>query len=155
MKMKAITVAAYWLGLLAAAGIFDHPAATHFDSGQEGRELRTQLVRLNSRGVRGPVFFNHKNHEAVINPDPSALFKTKAGASCSGCHHTTSTATGTPQLWKCTSCHRGGGDEKNPRTRDQSEAWSKTAFHRLCIGCHQSSNKGPIKCGDCHRSTDQ
>jgi hypothetical protein len=113
---------------------------------------KSGVVRLDPDGTRGPVTFNHKNHESRINPDPNALFKTKQGASCSGCHHTVDKATGIVQLWKCAACHKGGGDSANPKGRDFDELWSKTAFHRLCIECHQASAKGPLKCDECHAS---
>jgi hypothetical protein len=113
-----------------------------------------RIIELDRYGSRGLVHFNHDNHAARQNPDPNAVFKTKKGASCSGCHHTQDQATGAPQLWKCSGCHRGSGDPKNPKGRDGDEQWSETAYHNLCIGCHLASTKGPTKCGDCHHLRD-
>src|SRR5260370_5684177 len=111
-------------------------------------------LELDKFGARGSVSFNHDNHATRQNPDPNAKFKTGKGASCSGCHHTLDAVSGAPQLWKCSACHRGGGDPKNPKGRDGDEQWSETAYHNLCIGCHVASTKGPTKCGDCHQLRD-
>jgi len=96
------------------------------------------------------VLFNHKSHEARINPDANAPYKAKAGAACIGCHHTANSR-GIPQLWKCSSCHRGEGAPTNPKNRDFDEVWSERAFHDSCIGCHRASLKGPTTCGECHK----
>jgi hypothetical protein len=132
------------LGLVAAV-------AVHTGAGAQLAD-KSSVVRLDNDGIRGPVTFNHRNHESRTNPNPNALFKTKQGASCSGCHHTVDKATGIVQLWKCSACHKSGGEVSNPKGRDFDELWSKTAFHRLCIECHQASAKGPLKCDECHAS---
>jgi len=124
-------------------------AARPFRQGPEAD--KSGVIRLDPDGTRGPVAFNHKNHESRVNPDPHAVFKTKQGASCSGCHHTTDKGTGVVQLWRCSACHRGGGDARNPKSASFDELWSKTAFHMLCIECHRASAKhGPLKCDECH-----
>jgi len=134
-------------------------------SGQDAQSVKPAqaarpgaLKRLDTYGTRGLVLFNHDNHTTRLNPDPNAPFKlppstsrSKAVASCSECHHTVDPVTGAPQLWRCSSCHRTSGDPKNPKGRDGDEQWSETAYHNLCIGCHLASNKGPMKCGDCHQ----
>src|SRR5262245_43137451 len=65
------------------------------------------IIKLDTKGRRGFVYFSHKGHEALVNPDPDFVYKAKAkpNAACAGCHHTES-ARGIPQLWRCISCHK-------------------------------------------------
>ena len=146
LKIGALAVYAALFTALAAAPVISSAVARQPQQQSTGR-----VIELNTFGPRGWVAFNHDNHVSRPNPDPNAPFKTTKGASCSGCHHTLDQVTGSPQLWKCTACHRGSGDPKNPKGRDGDEQWSETAFHNLCITCHISSAKGPTKCGDCHQ----
>ena len=145
MRLKHIILVLYGLGLAAPAAL---PAQTATPAVQTGDH---PIVKLDQRGTLGEVQFDHKKHEAAINPEPKPEFKTKQGASCSGCHHTSSKTAGIPQLVKCTLCHRSSGDTANPKSAGSDEIWSKPAFHNLCVSCHQASKKGPIKCGDCHK----
>lgn len=116
-----------------------------------GEPVKAEVIRLNLRGTRGVVPFDHKTHETRINQDPDARYKARPGAACAGCHHTAN-PNGTPQLWKCTACHRGEGHSGNPKNGDFDEAWSKRAFHDACIACHRASARGPTTCGGCHKS---
>jgi hypothetical protein len=147
-KMAAGAAYAILLGILAT------PLAISSTSGGAQTRGSATVIELDKFGPRGWVQFNHDNHAARQNPDPNAVFKTRKGASCSGCHHTQDLATGAPQLWRCSGCHRNSGDPKNPKGRDGDEQWSETAYHNLCIGCHIASTKGPTKCGDCHHLRD-
>jgi hypothetical protein len=142
MRLKLTLTTLYVVVVLGATASAVRPPST---------QLTNPIVRLDVRGTRGLVLFDHKKHEGLTNPNPNAVIKAAPGASCAGCHHTISASTGTPQLWKCASCHRGPGDPKNPTGKDSSNIWAKTAFHRLCIDCHDATKKGPVKCGDCHR----
>jgi hypothetical protein len=114
------------------------------------------VIKLDTKGGRGVVYFSHRGHEGLVNPDPNYVYKTKPNAACSGCHHTQS-ARGIPQLWKCISCHKGEGNEKNPKNRDFDEVHAERAFHDMCIGCHRANReqkitmKGPTTCGGCHK----
>jgi hypothetical protein len=144
--LKLAALIAYAFGLLVTAALGARPATTPV----QGDQAQSKVVRLDVNGTRGVVLFNHKNHEARLNPDPNAVYKAKAGAACVGCHHSVDSR-GIPQLWKCGACHRGEGDPRNPRNRDFDEAWSERAFHDTCIGCHRSSTKGPTTCGECHK----
>ncbi|PYP82674.1 MAG: hypothetical protein DMF61_25765 [Blastocatellia bacterium AA13] len=146
VKIKLVILILYGLVLAAPGVLFARPSP-----GIEQTADRL-VVRLDERGTRGPVKFDHTKHETTVNPDPNAKFKTKVGASCSGCHHTENKSTGAPQLWKCVLCHRSSGNPANPKNDEWNELWSKTAFHKLCVDCHQVSKKGPVKCGDCHKS---
>jgi hypothetical protein len=51
---------------------------------------------------------------------------------CDTCHHAGS------EMKSCGSCHKG--------------AAFKTAFHKLCLGCHKEKKKGPTACAKCHAS---
>lgn len=151
MRAKVIVAAAYLALVLLPATLLARGGAAQDQSAQTGQ----RLIKLDEYGTRGVVTFDHDKHRNRINPDPNAVFKAKASAACDGCHHTYDKFTGVIQLWKCTSCHRGIGDPKNPVGADYDSEWSKTAYHNLCIGCHLASKKGPVKCGDCHKDTMQ
>jgi hypothetical protein len=146
LSLKLVVFVAYSFGLLLAVASGAGPAFAPY----QGDQVQSKVVTLDVGGTRGDVSFNHKTHEARLNPDPNAAYKAKAGAACSGCHHTMNSR-GIPQLWKCSACHRGEGDPRNPRNRDFDEAWSERAFHDSCIGCHRASTKGPTTCGECHK----
>jgi hypothetical protein len=146
MKLKLVVIALYCAATVAPVRML----AGSLQARTAGQN-RGGIIALDLRGMRGIVSFNHSNHAGRVNPDPNAPFKVlKAGAACSGCHHTVDQRTGSPQLWKCAACHRNSGDPQNPKGQNLDEEWSETAFHNLCIGCHLASNKGPAKYGDCH-----
>ncbi|HEV8485735.1 MAG TPA: cytochrome c3 family protein [Blastocatellia bacterium] len=146
MRLKLAVLVAYGFGLLMPAALGAGPSPVP----DQSEELQARVFRLDIRGDRGVVLFNHKTHEARINSDPNASYKAKVGAACVGCHHTMNSR-GIPQLWKCSACHRSEGDPRNPRNRDFDEVWSERAFHDSCIGCHRASTKGPTTCGECHK----
>ncbi|HEU4390636.1 MAG TPA: cytochrome c3 family protein, partial [Blastocatellia bacterium] len=142
--------------LVPVASALHHPSPEGSSSPQS-TPPQSKVIQLDQNGDRGIVPFDHTRHEPLLNPDPASPHKAKAGAACSGCHHTISVR-GTPQLWKCTSCHRGEGDQRNPRNRDQDELYSERAFHQNCIPCHRANNsatglnKAPTTCGGCHKA---
>ena len=146
LRLKLAVLFAYGFGLLIPAVLGAGPS----HSVDQSEEVPAKFFRLDVRGSKGVVLFNHKSHEARINPDANAPYKAKAGAACIGCHHTANSR-GIPQLWKCSSCHRGEGAPTNPKNRDFDEVWSERAFHDSCIGCHRASLKGPTTCGECHK----
>ena len=45
---------------------------------------------------------------------------------------------------KCSPCHVS--------KTGKIENWSKETAHALCIACHESKNKGPTECQQCHTS---
>jgi hypothetical protein len=116
---------------------------------QQDNPDKNEEIRLDVKGERGAVLFNHKKHETAA-PDPNSPHRADPNATCIGCHHTRSSV-GAPQLWKCGSCHLGEGDTRNPRDRNFDEVYSERAFHSKCVSCHQAYNKGPVACGDCHK----
>lgn len=45
-------------------------------------------------------------------------------------------------LKDCIKCH-----EKGPgKIAELGKTWA----HKVCVGCHKSTNKGPVRCADCH-----
>jgi len=119
---------------------------------QQDNSDRNAEMKLNVKGKRGAVLFNHRQHEAAA-PDPNSPHRADQRATCVGCHHTRSSV-GAPQLWKCGSCHLDDGNEKNPRDRNFDEVYSERAFHSKCVSCHQALKKGPVACGDCHKGSE-
>jgi Class III cytochrome C family len=152
MRLKLAVVITYVLGLVMpaalGAGLFAEAAGQQqADSGSAQK-----VIRLDEKGRRGVVFFDHRGHESVINADADWPHKAQKGAACSGCHHTVN-ARGVPQLYKCNVCHhRKEGDPRNPKNRDFDEVMAERAFHDSCIECHRDSNKGPVTCSGCHKS---
>jgi len=62
---------------------------------------------------------------------------------CQGCHHQ-SPAGEKPPL--CQSCH-----EREPRGSDLLKPGLRGAYHRQCLGCHQSMDiQKPSDCTGCH-----
>ena len=151
MKLKLAVVITYALGLAIpaalGAGLFAEPGEPR----QTSSGFAPKVLRLDEKGRRGVVFYDHKGHEKFISPDPEAPFKAKQGAACVGCHHTVS-ARGIPELYKCNVCHhRKDGDPRNPKNRDFDEVMAERAFHDSCIGCHRAAEKGPTTCSGCHK----
>jgi len=151
MRLKLAVVTTYVLGLVIpaalGAGSFAQPVEQQTESG-----YAPKVIRLDEKGRRGVVFFDHKGHESLISPDAEWPHKAQKGAACVGCHHTVS-ARGIPELYKCNVCHhRKEGDPRNPKNRDFDEVMAERAFHDSCIECHRVSNKGPVTCSGCHKS---
>jgi hypothetical protein len=150
MKLKLAVLITYALVLVIpvalGSGLFASQGEQRTDSG-----FAPKVLRLDEKGRRGVVFFDHKGHEAFISPDPDAPHPAKKGAACSGCHHGISDR-GIPQLYKCNVCHhRKDGDPRNPKNRDFDEVMAERAFHDSCIGCHRAAEKGPTTCSGCHK----
>ncbi len=175
MRLKLAVLTIYALGVITPAALMAGPAASEDQGNRDSYQSKNPIIMLNTKGVRtrGPVRFDHDEHDSLINPDPNNPHPAKEGAACIGCHHTED-ARGIVQLWKCTSCHKteGGGDGKfintknkdcdqsgNPKNRECDEVYFERAFHDKCISCHIASNKeftlkqpAPVTCGGCHES---
>ena len=151
MRLKLAVLIAYSLGLAVTAALgggvlSDSNVAQQTDTG-----FAPKILRLDEKGRRGVVFYDHKGHESFISTDPEWPFQAKKGAACVGCHHTVS-ARGIPELYKCNVCHhRKEGDPRNPKNRDFDEVMAERAFHDSCIGCHRAAEKGPTTCSGCHK----
>lgn len=123
-------------------------------------QIKRPLLPLDVSGRRGPVFFDHKKHESVFNPDPAFPHKARPGLACIGCHHTVKEVTDISGFRKCSSCHKSEGDPANPDDRDGYDLNAREVFHRLCISCHRASrlrasnerfaNATFTRCGECH-----
>ena len=122
-----------------------------FPAAMLARQKPDAQFKLDAKGRRGTVRFNHTAHEKAP-PDPTSPHLTDPKATCAGCHHTR-TEVGVPQLWKCGACHFGAGHDKNPQNRNYDEVDAERAFHQKCIGCHRSASKGPTVCNDCHQGS--
>lgn len=151
MKLKLAVLITYALGLAIPVA----PGAALFGLSSEPQQtaggFATKIIRLDEKGRRGVVFFDHKGHESFISPDATTPHPAKKGAACIGCHHTVS-ARGIPELYKCNVCHhRKDGDPRNPKNRDFDEVMAERAFHDSCIGCHRAAEKGPTTCSGCHK----
>ena len=139
MKLKLAILMLFVSGLIAPAALRVVAFALPADASPQQQDT---VIKLDMKGYRGIVYFSHKGHEGLINPDPDFAYKGKAkpNGACAGCHQTESKR-GIPQLWKCASCHKGEGNEKNPKNRDFDETHAERAFHDLCIGCHRAPEK--------------
>ncbi|MEK6325403.1 MAG: cytochrome c3 family protein [Acidobacteriota bacterium] len=151
MKLKLAVVITYALGLAIpaalGAGLFAQPG----EQQQTASGFAPKILRLDEKGRRGVVFFDHKGHEKFISLDPTTPHPAKKGAACVGCHHTVS-ARGIPELYKCNVCHhRKDGDARNPKNKEFDEVMAERAFHDSCIGCHRAAEKGPTTCSGCHK----
>ncbi|MEK6284858.1 MAG: cytochrome c3 family protein [Acidobacteriota bacterium] len=160
MRLKLVVVAIYGLLLFLPVG-FSMRSLAFSDSDEQGQG-KTQFtpIAFDTTGRRGLVLFNHKTHEALLNPDPNFPHKAPEGVACIGCHHSVKEETTRAQFQKCTACHKDEGNATNPDDREGYDLNSREAFHRLCISCHRASNLkasnarfrdvGFTKCAQCH-----
>lgn len=161
-KLAALTLYAIAMPAALPARPFLTPAL-EVDQQSDCDRIRSddataRIIKLDLKGTRGIVLFRHRHHEAYLNPDSQFAHQAQRGAECVGCHHKRTGSSGVPILVKCAACHGGEGDPRNARNREGDEAWSKRAFHELCIGCHRASNekglvkcdKAPVACSECH-----
>lgn len=122
MKRSTLTLL---LAGLAAALLLAAPALSQQDMTTVPTEGFTTTTRL-------PARFAHDAHNEKAKLDD-----------CTACHHgekdgkqdKSVDSAGTP----CADCHAKPG--RTPLRR---------AFHKQCMGCHQTQGKGPVTCGDCH-----
>ena len=154
MRFKLPLIILYGSGLLAFAVL----------SGKTEASVDAQTQRINigldTSGRRGLVLFDHKIHEAEINPDPAFPHKARQGVACIGCHHTVEEITDRKQFRKCSDCHKAEGDPDNKADNQGIELNSREIYHRLCIGCHRAGNIKAsdarykdvsfTKCSECH-----
>ena len=160
MTLKLTIAALYAMALLATVMLESRALARPEPEQAERAAQKTFPIRLDLRGRRGLVLFDHEKHEAVPNPDPAFPHKAPANLACVGCHHTVKDVTEARHFQKCSSCHGAEGDPRNPDDREGFDLNSRDAFHRLCIGCHKASdfkasnerfaNVGFTRCSECH-----
>lgn len=87
--------------------------------------------------VHGPVAFNHDEHNQKAKLDD-----------CAACHHGGTPgrlAPGTSSEGQpCSDCHLEAGQGL------KAETPLRRAWHRQCVGCHETKKAGPLACGECH-----
>lgn len=159
MSLKLAVIVVYALGFIVPSAMLARTGSMTAGAGEplrqaEAPQAGSKVFKLDVKGKRGMVLFDHKVHEARLSPDPQAPHQSKAGAACAACHHTRDSF-GIPQLLKCGTCHRAEGSKVNPRNRDFDEVFAERAFHDSCIACHRASTKGPTTCNSCHQPVSQ
>src|SRR5688500_7130854 len=101
MKLKLIFVALYMLALLVAVLLPGRSLAS-----PETTQQKTQIsMPLDVGGRRGLVLFDHKKHEALLNPDTTFKHKGRPNVACITCHHTVTEVTTFKQFQSCSDCH--------------------------------------------------
>jgi hypothetical protein len=115
---------------------------------------------LDTTGRRGLVLFNHKTHEALINPDQTFKHKAQANIACTGCHHSVKEITEYRQFQKCSDCHKNEANPANPDDAEGIDLNAREIYHRLCISCHRATEFRAsnyrikeskfTRCGECH-----
>ncbi|MCI0489331.1 MAG: cytochrome c family protein, partial [Blastocatellia bacterium] len=145
MKPKLIAGAIYGLALLVSA-IVSVESSAFSDASQPAQSADQRVaVRFDINGRRGLVLFDHKQHEALINPDPLFQHPTPTGVACIGCHHTVRDITDVKEFKKCSECHKDPGNPINPDDRQGYDLNSMQVFHRLCISCHRATPEADFR----------
>jgi hypothetical protein len=156
MKLKLIFVALYAVALAIAVFLPVRSLA----SSEPVQQRNRFAIQLDETGRRGLVLFNHKKHEALINPDASFKHKARPNLACIGCHHSVKEITDLKQFQNCSSCHKNEANAANPDDAEGIDLNAREIYHRLCISCHRASNFRAsnyrikdskfTKCGECH-----
>ncbi|MBI3652938.1 MAG: cytochrome c3 family protein [Acidobacteria bacterium] len=156
MKLKFIIVALY---LVAFVVVVQSSARSNaaLDATQQSKPVP---IQLDAQGQRGLVVFDHKKHEALLNPDATFKHKARPNLACIGCHHTVKEVTDLKQFQNCTDCHKDIANDKNPDDADSIDLNRREIYHRLCISCHRATdfrasnyriqNSKFTKCSECH-----
>lgn len=93
----------------------------------QGKKDPETPIRILYKTAGGNVFFDHKSHLAE-NGD---------SFDCTDCHHAYE---GDDMPLSCAECHEVGAEESS----------RAEVLHNQCKGCHESEEKGPVKCHECH-----
>jgi hypothetical protein len=159
MRLKLIILVLYSVILCTIGSLSQLSLASERVELTQAQNQRI-AISFNAAGRRGLVLFDHKKHEAAVNPDPNSPHKSPPGQACVGCHHTVKELTVRSQFQKCSACHKSEGHPDNPEDREGYDLNSREAFHRACIGCHRASNVRAsnerfanvsfTKCSECH-----
>ena len=84
---------------------------------------------------RVPALFEHDEHNELAEID-----------ACNECHHLYEDGVfledESSEDQMCSECHDIEASGRTPGLMK--------AFHRNCKGCHLTSKKGPVTCGECH-----
>jgi hypothetical protein len=160
MKLRLAVAIFYALAAITSVVFSGRSLARSEEVVPPRSQIRRVTIQLDRTGRRGLVSFDHKKHEAEINPDPTFPHKAQPGVSCIGCHHTVTDVSDATQFQKCSSCHRGEGHPANPTDSEGYDLNSREIYHRLCISCHRAKNVVAsnerfvnvsfTKCYECH-----
>jgi hypothetical protein len=155
MKLKLIIVGLYALAIFIAV-----LSPRSFASSETAPQNNRVLIQLDTTGRRGLVLFDHKKHEALLNPDPTFKHKARPNVACISCHHTAKEITDLKQFQNCTNCHKDLANAANPDDADGIDLNSREIYHRMCISCHRATEFRAsnyrikeskfTKCGECH-----
>src|SRR5689334_4912894 len=131
MKTRLAISALYGLLLVALAVSSARPSSLPSLSTVSQTQQPRLTIKFDMNGRRGLVLFDHKRHEAEINPDPSFPHRAASGVACTGCHHTVEKLTVANQFQKCSTCHKEEGNPDNREDKQGIELNSREIFHRL------------------------
>lgn len=122
MGTKKEQIVAYWItGILFLIGVVCYAAFP--DQAPE------QPVRIMFKSTGGKVLFDHKFH----------FSEDGYGIECTDCHHDIEDPKTRPS--SCSECHEPDAEDGVKRS---------DALHTQCIGCHEDSGGGALKCAECH-----
>lgn len=130
MKLLRLTMLAALAAVaLAAAPLWLPPAMSQED-------MKEVLAPAFEKHTRPAAMFAHDEHNEKAKLDD-----------CAACHHGKDkdgrqTLEETSEGEPCSDCHAVSASPGTPLMR---------AYHRQCIGCHQTSSAGPTHCGGCHK----
>jgi hypothetical protein len=167
MRLKLLILALYAAALLLPATFSLYSQARSSAASAALPQTQAADMYLDTQGRRGPVRFNHKQHEGLLTRAADFAHKAPENLACVGCHHTVTSILKREQFQKCSECHREQGQPDNPVPAPQNvrdpedrdiELNSREIYHRLCITCHReekpkpeyASKKIPVTCGECH-----
>src|SRR5437868_13972088 len=156
MKLKLIIVVLYALVLLVVAWL----PVRSFASPETTKQKSQISIPLDTQRRRGLVLFNHKTHEALLNPDTTFKHKGRPNVACITCHHTVTEVTSFKQFQNCSDCHKNEANPGNPDDVEGIDLNAREIYHRLCISCHRATefrasnyrikDSKFTKCGECH-----
>src|SRR5438876_4831717 len=135
MKLKVIIVVLYALALFIAV----LSPARSFAAIETVQQSNRILIQLDTTGRRGLVLFDHKKHEALLNPDTTFKHQARPNVACISCHHSVKDITNLKQFQNCTDCPKNEANAANPDDTDGIDLNSREIYHRLCISCHRAS----------------
>ncbi len=154
MRLKLAIIILYGLTFAMAMG---RPVGSLASS--DTPQMNFQIP-LDVAGKRGLVLFNHKTHEALINPDQTFKHQAPANLACIGCHHSVKEITQAGQFQKCSACHKNEAHPANPDDAEGIDLNAREIYHRLCISCHRATNFRAsnyrvkeskfTRCSECH-----
>ena len=136
MTQKKELQSAYALaGILLVVGIFSYIAASF-------AEPPIPPLRMMYQTVAGRVLLDHKAH---FSPEGY-------GISCQDCHHDLRTIDDYIQMGEeDRSVPEAGSNLTDAGETEEVKVYKNgDEAHKLCIGCHEEDEAGPLDCRGCH-----